>query len=668
MLLNTPISLLISRPKKAAFHNLCLPDVKIPVYVKSLLGLNLNFCPQPTKSSSHKQVSLDRLRKDLYTRILFANEEKNDENSDDKDLGLRCKNEEWNPPEPQPELSERCNNFITALNSRFQKSRKCQSNLLPTQLAALKWLEDNPQLIVFNADKNLGPCIIERERYLDLALRDHLGDKNTYRQLNEAEAKTRLKSMMGTIDSFVKVFGKKIGPNNTKYIIRKLSQVNLKNAAARFYLTAKIHKTPLKTRPIVSTCGGLLEGIAKYTDRVLQHIIKHLPYVATSSKEVVRDLCAKKWPSQTRLFTWDAVSMYTNIHLDHAWPVIKNFLNHDVLGKNIVLQEKISVDALGAALEIIMKNSLFQFGDSFWLQLSGTSMGTPPAPPYATLYYCIHEMAIIHQFEEISYHKRYIDDGGSLWTSMSENREDDDRRWSEFKALANDFGTDHEFFQGNEKQRPLVWEFSERENSAIFLDLNLRIANGIISSTIYEKKLNLYLYIPPHSCHPPGVLKGLIYGAILRVKSLCTSENDYIPAIQRTFDRLLVRGYEREAILPIFLQAIKSIMSNTSMDRTAAKSNDENPKPIRLHLPFNKADPSSRWLRSQFELTMLAPPNNKPIKNITANHRFPGPVDFERITTCYHKQKSLRNILAPRKLRLGDGFSVKEYLNPKINT
>ena len=100
------------------------------------------------------------------------------------------------------------------------------------------------------------------------------------------------------------------------------------------------------------------------------------------------------------------------------------------------------------------------------------------------------------------------------------------------------------------------------------------------------------------------------------------------------------------------------------MERIAAKRDDVNPKPIRLHLPFNKADPPSRWIRSQFESTMLAPLNKEPIENIIANKRFPGPVDFDRITTCYHKQKSLRNVLAPRKLRLGEGFSVKEYLNP----
>ncbi len=164
-----------------------------------------------------------------------------------------------------------------------------------------------------------------------------------------------------------------------------------------------------------------------------------------------------------------------------------------------------------------MKNNVFQFGDSFWLQLSGTAMGTPPAPPYATIYVCIWEMQIMSEFKEISFYKRYIDDGQGIWNKLSE---DDDERWNLFKERVNMFGTNHTFFISNPHHKPLQWTFSERSNNAIFLDLSLKIENGQISSTIYEKPMNLYLYIPPHSCHAPGVVKGLIYGIVYRTKVL----------------------------------------------------------------------------------------------------------------------------------------------------
>jgi hypothetical protein len=33
--------------------------------------------------------------------------------------------------------------------------------------------------------------------------------------------------------------------------------------------------------------------------------------------------------------------------------------------------------------------------------------------------------------------------------------------------------------------------------------------------SLFSKELNLYLYLPPHSAHPPGVLKGMVYGVFL---------------------------------------------------------------------------------------------------------------------------------------------------------
>ena len=43
------------------------------------------------------------------------------------------------------------------------------------------------------------------------------------------------------------------------------------------------------------------------------------------------------------------------------------------------------------ALEIIMNNGTFDFGDTSWKQLTGVAMGTPSAFQVATLYYGIHE-------------------------------------------------------------------------------------------------------------------------------------------------------------------------------------------------------------------------------------------------------------------------------------
>jgi hypothetical protein len=54
-----------------------------------------------------------------------------------------------------------------------------------------------------------------------------------------------------------------------------------------------------------------------------------------------------------------------------------------------------------------MTHDVFKFGDTFWVQLSGTAMGAPPAPNYATLYFPQHL--------NLLYYGRYIDDGLGIW-------------------------------------------------------------------------------------------------------------------------------------------------------------------------------------------------------------------------------------------------------------
>jgi hypothetical protein len=57
-----------------------------------------------------------------------------------------------------------------------------------------------------------------------------------------------------------------------------------------------------------------------------------------------------------------------------------------------------NVEIILRALELIMCQNYFKFGNTYWLQLIGTAMGTPPAPMYVTLYFGIREMEVLPLF------------------------------------------------------------------------------------------------------------------------------------------------------------------------------------------------------------------------------------------------------------------------------
>ena len=304
------------------------------------------------------------------------------------------------------------------------------------------------------------------------------------------------------------------------------------------YLTFKIHKNPLKTRANVSYSGSICHGLACWVDVMLKRIIKHLDYVCTSSKEVVDLLKSKKWNKNCVLFSNDAVSMYTNIHFGHANDVIFNFLTTSKKGIDIVGLESIPVKALMRGLEIVMVNNVFKFGDTYWLQTAGTAMGGPPAPSYATLYFGIHEQHIIPTFPELQLYFRYIDDTFNMWKPLSTNSETDKIRKADFLSAMNNFGKDHEFFTSTTELKPLQWTMTDVGKSVIFLDLHICLNGSTFSTTIYEKKLNLHLYIPPHSYHSPGVLKGVVFGSVHRALNLNTDTSNIQPFLKKTFYRL----------------------------------------------------------------------------------------------------------------------------------
>eukprot|EP00957_Ditylum_brightwellii_P117315 8947264-Ditylum_brightwellii.AAC.1 len=80
-----------------------------------------------------------------------------------------------------------------------------------------------------------------------------------------------------------------------------------------FYLLAKVHKDPWKTRPIVSCPGSLLYKLGIWTDFYLKQIAQDMPtylHDSTTLKEKVTNLT---FPPGCTLLTADITLMYTNI-------------------------------------------------------------------------------------------------------------------------------------------------------------------------------------------------------------------------------------------------------------------------------------------------------------------------------------------------------------------
>ena len=265
----------------------------------------------------------------------------------------------------------------------------------------LQYLKSQNQLLVIKSDKNLGPALIEKDKYIHYAYHDHLSNKTVYRSMTKQDILNRMQAIHKLLQHFRTTYlCNKVDKNDRVFLDRHLQRYEAEwkkqgdPPLAQLYLLAKVHKTPLATRPIISVNGTILYGLGQWVDHKLQSLIKEFPerfpYYIKSSQHMVDRIQSLHLPDNCQFFSCDAVSMYTNINTAHTLHVLSNFFQS--FPKNTIHP------GLLVGIKLIMTHSIFQCGTSYWLQLSGTAMGTPPAPMYATLYFCIHEETTIPQF------------------------------------------------------------------------------------------------------------------------------------------------------------------------------------------------------------------------------------------------------------------------------
>jgi hypothetical protein len=309
---------------------------------------------------------------------------------------------------------------------------------------------------------------------------------------------------------------------------------------ARFRMTMKIHKNPWKMRPIVCCAGTWMNCWSKWLDYQLQRVKPFVTTFLRDAQQVIDETRDLVLPANARIFTADANAMYNNIDTEHAIKVIGEWL--DELA--VLIGTDFPVEAIKDAMAIIMRNNIFEWGVLRFLQLLGTAMGTSAAVMWATIYFGYHETkTIIPKYGKyFLYFKRYIDDIFGIWLV------DDSSAWTDFQDDLNDFGV-------------LTWEVGALVKSVDFLDLNITIIGNHLEYRTFQKEMNLYLYLPPSSAHSPSIIKGTIFGLMSRYYAHNTHRRDYIHFTKLLYTRLLDRGWKKEAIMPIFLEAAERIES-----------------------------------------------------------------------------------------------------------
>lgn len=287
-----------------------------------------------------------------------------------------------NIPNAPPVIEGALNRFEKALHSAFtSRDRKLGTNITKLQENALCYFQNHPEHIILLANKNLGPCVMNRSDYVKQVLLQHLSDTSSYERISESAEKAYLK---GSIDEFIECIkspGCQLEPSDFKYLL-SACEADV-DKIPTFYCSPKVHKMkfPTPLRPIAATIGIVLYHIGKW-------VAKTMKLASSKASTYLRDLnhLIEKLKSVGRikpndyLFTANAVAMHPNIDREEAIAAIIISFETNL----VACDPNLPIKPLVRALHLLMRNNIFQFGSTCYRQKNGAAIGMPPASDLAT--------------------------------------------------------------------------------------------------------------------------------------------------------------------------------------------------------------------------------------------------------------------------------------------
>ena len=516
------------------FVGISKEELGFSLHLWNLLGLGLSFVPS-TVSLSHSEFAfhLNEFANRLFWKRFWRDRVDIRESFRDP-MTIFCEKYPARTgvkecPDNLRSRFPKIRDLISRVNgiawSSVRSARHSFSNCTREDVQALKALKNDPRIIVRQADKNLGTVIITRSRYLELCQEELR--KMRIRQLSMEELDNEILTCRMYL--FRELF-----PLLSKELQRRLRRTcagtrdSFKAKIPHLYCLIKLHKTPIKGRPIVAATQLPFKWISQYVGWRFNAILQMVPWLQShlvlNSTEVVRRFEGQCLPFGFPLtgVTFDIVELYPSVPT--SVPILEELFS---LLQDLGIPD---ADDLLRLLEFLFQYSWFSFCNQFYCQTSGLAMGHPHSPPIANLIvYLLFERRLRQSEIQPFLYQRYLDDGLAIWVGCKSAIMELCAEWN---TWIDGIKFTFEFF-----------DLYERDVHMTFLDLNVHVFGHRISFSTHQKILNQYLYIHAQSSHPKHMKAAIIQTELIRFLRTNSHEDDYVHLRDLLFKRLRLRGY-----------------------------------------------------------------------------------------------------------------------------
>ena len=397
-------------------------------------------------------------------------------------------------------------------------------NLSQSEKQAVKDLQNDKSIVIKAADKGSAVVVWDLDDYLKEAA-SQLSDEQVYENCS-ADPLPKLQKLITMTLRRMESSGE-IGSDTIKFLEK--SDGNL----CRLFLLPKIHKRffMVPGRPVISNCGYLTEHISEFLDYHLQPLAKQVKsYIKDTNDFVKRIRDMPDLPENAILCSIDVTGLYPDIPHDEGLEVMKKALNKRE-------NQSVSTDTLLELANIVLKNNFFEFDGKTYKQKRGTAMGTKFAPPYAILFMADFEESALSNLEYAPWiWWRYIDDVFFIW-------EHGEEKLDAFMTYLNSV-------------HPTI-KFTEKHShhSIEFLDVLLTREGNRLKTDLFVKETDTHQYLQFNSCHPWHTKKGIPYSQALRMRRICSNDEDFHKRCEDLHGWLLNRGFKNGMVTDQIVRA-----------------------------------------------------------------------------------------------------------------
>lgn len=400
-------------------------------------------------------------------------------------------------------------NYNIYIEKIKNKYLKYDFNINNTFKKVFKFLERH-KLIVKHSDKNMGLTIMPLQWY-NAEVNRHILDDNFY-----VKQEPDLNSIWLDLHEIIAELTKL--PFTVKSLQKGIYNV------LNFYVIPKLHKNPVKTRPIVPNYNWVTSKISIWLHEKLWPYVEACDWIVDNSLSVIHKLDNLTLTKKLFVYSIDVESMYTNIDILEGISIIRSFLCRKG-------REPRSTALIIKLLKWVLTNNYFCYDKQSYRQIKGTAMGSNVAPAFANLFMLYYEENLFKIVKKPQVYMRYLDD--ILVGCDSEE---------EFFNL---YGT-------MQKMSPsLKFTFVKCEKYLNFLDLKLSLNDthySNINYSLFEKPNSRHLYLHPDSLCKDSVKYGWITGENIRLLRNSNSKHSFNKSMKKFIDELKMTNYASNII------------------------------------------------------------------------------------------------------------------------